>query len=232
LQELIAIRANLNASAFWLAALRLHRLVGKANFNPNQPRVPRGHREGGRWTREGDPHTPSSRPNLEFDEEGNPKLPEKRPDLPQVRNSLSKQLAKWIFEQTPAVETALAIVAASRWLYENSPAILSYLDSPKTLGELQRAALQNPKAPPGYEKHHIVEREAARSAGFREVLVEGWENIVLIPTYRHHEITSWFMTLNKDYDGLSPREYLRGKSWVERYRVGLKALIIFGVLKR
>jgi len=33
------------------------------------------------------------------------------------------------------------------------------------------------------------------------------------------------------FGGLSPREYLRGKSWTERRRVGLDALTEFGVLK-
>ena len=124
---------------------------------------------------------------------GNPKLLEKRPDSPQVRNSLSKQLAKWVVENQASIRVALTIINAPRWVHENAPAILSYLDSPKALGELQRAALQNSEAPPGYEMHHIVEQEAARRAGFREVLIQGWENRVLIPKYRHHEITGWFM---------------------------------------
>ncbi len=29
----------------------------KANFNPNQPRVPRGNPDGGQWTSTGGPHT-------------------------------------------------------------------------------------------------------------------------------------------------------------------------------
>jgi hypothetical protein len=33
-------------------------LDGKANFNPNQPRVPRGRPDGGRWTRDGEAYTP------------------------------------------------------------------------------------------------------------------------------------------------------------------------------
>jgi hypothetical protein len=36
---------------------------------------------------------------------------------------------------------------------------------------------------------------------------------------------------NEDYGGLSPRAYLQGKSWDERWRVGRGALIRFGVLK-
>jgi hypothetical protein len=45
------------------------------------------------------------------------------------------------------------------------------------------------------------------------------------------EITSWYMTKNKAYGGLSPREYLRGKDWAERTSVGVDALIDHGVLK-
>lgn len=35
---------------------------------------------------------------------------------------------------------------------------------------------------------------------------------------------------NDNFGGLSPREYLRGKSWEEKRRVGLDALMRFGVL--
>ena len=47
---------------------------------------------------------------------------------------------------------------------------------------------------------------------------------------KHREITGWFMTPNKSFGKLSPREYLRGKSWEERRKVGLDALIDAGVL--
>ena len=40
------------------------------------------------------------------------------------------------------------------------------------------------------------------------------------------------LTPNKSYGGLSPRDYLRDKSWDERRQVGLEALKQFGVLKR
>ena len=35
------------------------------------------------------------------------------------------------------------------------------------------------------------------------------ENLVRIPTFKHWEITGWYMKKNFDYDGLSPRDYLR-----------------------
>jgi hypothetical protein len=36
---------------------------------------------------------------------------------------------------------------------------------------------------------------------------------------------------NDAYGGVSPREYLRGKDWEERRKVGLDALIDAGVLE-
>lgn len=60
---------------------------------------------------------------------------------------------------------------------------------------------------------------------------DGPENKVRVPTLKHWVITGWYMTPNEDYDGLSPRAYLRGRSWDEKVRVGREALIDFGVLK-
>jgi len=48
---------------------------------------------------------------------------------------------------------------------------------------------------------------------------------------QHWEITGWYMIPNKDFGGVSPREYLKGKDWAERVRVGRDALIKVGVLK-
>jgi hypothetical protein len=57
------------------------------------------------------------------------------------------------------------------------------------------------------------------------------ENLVRIPRFKHWEINSLYMTKNKDYRGLSPREYLRGKPWAERVGSGLDALKLHGVLR-
>jgi hypothetical protein len=54
---------------------------------------------------------------------------------------------------------------------------------------------------------------------------------VLIPRYRHWQINSWFQTPDKNFDGLTPRQYLQNKSWDERRYMGLKALRDVGVLK-
>jgi hypothetical protein len=134
----------------------------------------------------------------------------------------------------PAVQLAHEIIGATGWLVEDGFSILSNLDPPRPLEDLQRTArlsLQlRGRAPPGYQIHHIVEQEAARSDGLPEELIQSWENLVVAPRYRHEDITGWFMRRNDEYQGLSPREYLRGKSWDERYRVGLRALIVNGVL--
>lgn len=94
---------------------------------------------------------------------------------------------------------------------------------------MQQAVSDAPKA--GYQRHHIVEQDAAEKDGYRRSLIDGRDNLVLIPTLKHREITGWFQSRNKEFGGLSPREYLRGKSWDERRQVGLDALIDVGALK-
>ncbi|MCZ7595253.1 MAG: hypothetical protein M5U16_10320 [Hyphomicrobium sp.] len=117
----------------------------------------------------------------------------------------------------------------SDWVEENIvPYIVSYFDEPKDL-ETLHSAVSNPA--PGYQTHHIAEQEAARIDGFPKELIDGYDNTVRIPTLKHWEVTGWFGRSNKRFGGLSPREYLRGKSWEERTKVGLEALIERGVLK-
>jgi hypothetical protein len=104
----------------------------------------------------------------------------------------------------------------------------AYLDPPKTLEELQESA-SNPRL--GYHEHHNVEQTAARQDGFSEELINGRDNRLLIPALKHIKITTWYQSKNERFGGLTPREYLRGKSWEERRRVGHEALIEHGVLK-
>ena len=113
-------------------------------------------------------------------------------------------------------------------MHEGVHLIQSYQDPPKTLQELQQAVSQRKR---GYDIHHIVEEDAAEKEGFPQSLINSRENRVLIPRIRHWEVSGWFMTPNEDFGGLSPREYLRGKEWAEKVRVGRVALIKVGVMK-
>ena len=56
-------------------------------------------------------------------------------------------------------------------------------------------------------------------------------DVVSIPRMRHWEINAWFQSENANYNDMTPREYLVGKDWDERTRVGLEALRMFKVLK-
>lgn len=88
---------------------------------------------------------------------------------------------------------------AASWL---KPYISAYLQGPKTLEQLQADA----KSPAeGYEIHHIVEQTPAGKDGFSETQIESPRNKVRIPT-------------------MTPRQYVRDKSWLERRRVGLDGL--------
>jgi hypothetical protein len=129
----------------------------------------------------------------------------------------------------PRAAAFLAVLAATAWLAREWQAtIKAYLDPPKTWEELQRDAL-NPQ--PGYDIHHPVEKTPARKADFPESQIEGPDNRLRIPRLKHWQITGWYATPNDEFGGLSPRDYLKDKSWEERLRVGKEAMIRFGVLK-
>jgi hypothetical protein len=62
-------------------------------------------------------------------------------------------------------------------------------------------------------------------------MIDAPENLVRVPTLKHWQINAWYQTKNEDYDGMTPRQYLQGKDWATRIKVGRKALIHVGVLK-
>jgi hypothetical protein len=97
----------------------------------------------------------------------------------------------------------------------------------KTLKELQ----QDLSALDGCNIHHIVEQTSARKDGYPDSVIDRPDNLVRIPTLTHWLISAWFSRQNNNFGGLSPRDYLRGKSWDERMRIGKEALILFGVLQ-
>ncbi len=224
---------------------RLNALLRKANFNPNQPRLPRGRPDGGQWTRvpgapspesnRQDPPVPSG-PPVRVGTDSDPlDIPRERPRTEKERNATARRVARWLFRNGYRVGLRLspigrAIDAAQLglWIYEQAPLINAYLDPPKTMAELQR---RRGRDMAGYDTHHIVERTAARQDGYPGSRIEAQENKVVIPRLKHWLITRWYMTKNKNFGGLSPRDYLRGRSWAERRRIGIRALILHGVLK-
>jgi hypothetical protein len=212
--EALRIRADIAALKFRATVARFALLCGKA-YNPNQPRVPAGDPAGGQWTRIG----------TSLVHAGLPKIPKRPPPTTKERNVIIKAVAIALAEAGLA---ASDYVKRSSWLYYAYPYISAYLDGPKSLAELHELAKTPAK---GYDIHHIVEQTSAERFGFSRKIIDRDDNLVRIPTLKHWEINAWFQTPNRAYDDLSPREYLRYKSWDERRRVGLYALRKFGVLK-
>jgi hypothetical protein len=153
-----------------------------------------------------------------------PIIPKERPASSKERNDIAREVARWLIRNRGSA------IERSKWLDESEASMGAYLDPPRTLEALQEAAASGSKA--GYDIHHIIEKTAAEDDGFPRSMINGPENLVRISRYKHWEITSWYMTKNKDYGGLTPREFLRGKDWAERTQVGLDALTMHGVLKR
>lgn len=131
--------------------------------------------------------------------------------------------------ETIAPEVVLAVQLAVEGAKWAAPFIKSYFDGPKTLEELQAAA-KNPQT--GYEIHHIVEQTPAEKDGYPRSQIDADDNLVRIPTLKHWELNRWYEKPNEKYGGLSPREYLKGKDWETRRKVGLDGLREVGVLKR
>jgi hypothetical protein len=236
-----------------LAGRRIQRLLRKANFHPDEPRVPAGNPDGGQWTtvgggsyrlpsgarvtRIGDrPHLFRLRPGMldEGDDlpgfEDYPDIPIVRPHDASDRHSIVRRIPMAPFVGRPAgtLPRKLEEIGAPAWLREYYPHIDAYTQGPKSLSEQQAGARSSR---PGYDIHHIVEKTPALEEGFPKSLVNGPDNLVSIPRFKHWEITGWYQTRNRIFDWRSPRELLRHDSWAERYDVGLYALRNFEVLK-
>ncbi|MGH6840693.1 MAG: hypothetical protein ACREDV_01145 [Methylocella sp.] len=206
------------------------------------PRVPAGSREGGQFQSGGGSNGRSpAAPGIGHvggPPPGRaPEIAEEDPGTEPLRNAVAKISARWLAralanaEFGAAGEYLTALEAAAEgalWLYDKYPSIKAYLDGPKSLEELQRYV---GKPRNGYDVHHIVEQTAADRDDHSWDDINGPDNLVSIPRLKHWEITGWYMRGNERYGGLSPRQYLRGKDWDERRRVGLDVLIRFGVLK-
>jgi hypothetical protein len=219
------------AGARMMAAFaRFQALAEKAGFNPDQPRVPAGNPDGGKWTGS-DGATGGRQPGI--GDNGGPSLdpsePRKEPSKDKAsRTQAAKALARQALRRAGPVGAAIMAIEAGHQLYSELPSIRSYLDEPKTLAELQRNV---GRKRPGYEDHHIVERGAGGSEGFSRAQIDGADNVVSVPKYKHHEITGWYTKPNKSFGRQTPRNYLRGKDWPEHVRVGHQAMREFGVLK-
>ena len=149
-----------------LCGARFRLLLDGKRFNPNQPRVPRGYRFGGRWVDEDDDYGPPAAGNVilaSHEDDIPPKLPQERPSSGRQRHAIARTTAAWLMRSDTRVRLAL-LVREYAWLpFENARDIIAYFDDPKPLEELRDAA-SNPKT--GYDVHHIVERTSAMLDGF------------------------------------------------------------------
>ncbi len=230
-QRLLSARAltcHIAGERMMAAFARLQAFAEKGGFNPDQPRVPAGNPDGGQWTgsngsAEGQQPGIGDNGGPPLDPPEPPKEPKDRPSRLQAAKALAKQILR---RAGPIGALLTAIEVAEH--YSEIPSITSYQDAPKTLSELQQNAGQRR---PGYEDHHIVEQAAGGREGFSRSQIDGADNVVSVPKYKHHEITGWYNKPNQNFGMQTPRNYLRGKDWSEHVSVGHRALREIGVLK-
>ena len=143
-----------------------------------------------------------------------------------VKLAIRSLLARAESAPDPRVKIAALLVEVGLEAY---PYVSAYFDPPNSLEELQEAAQSPSEA--GYEDHHIVEQATANPDGSEDALMDDPDNLARIPMAKHWELNSWYETPDDEFDGLTPRQYLKGKSWEERWQVGLDGLRSIGVLK-
>jgi hypothetical protein len=214
----------------------LIRDLRKAGFNPDEPRVAAGNADGGQWTREGgngavisdatpdntwkpgSQYAANNPPGVGHNQgpplEEPPPIPPRPPAIPKDLNTFIKAAAHWLAAAGKGVAARyLKILQAVYWVTTLAlPYIRAYLSPPKTLIELKQDA-PNPQV--GYDIHHIVEQTPARKEGFSDDVIDGPDNLVRVPTLKHWQINGWYGRPNEEFGGLSPRDYLSGKSWEE-----------------
>lgn len=161
-------------------------------------------------------------------------IPEKQPEYGGEYMKFIRQAVDWVksagrfgsyieayFEALKQIDQTNAIVNT----------IKSANDPPRSLEELQdRVSLEDRS---GYHRHHIAEEKAARIVGFSEEIIQGRDNLVLVPILKHIDITGHYSRKVEQEDGswLSPRDQLKHKDFETRRQYGLKVLRDYGVLK-
>ncbi|HVC44849.1 MAG TPA: hypothetical protein VND20_08525 [Candidatus Binataceae bacterium] len=203
-------------------------------FNPDlHPRWPAGQSDGGQFRPADDgPVAPVSDPD---DPQSN------RPPTFRELNLFGRQRSADLKGKVLSGGLAAA-VAIARFAAEFGPIVtdeartvysrvISRFDQSMSLDELiARTNSDDPPSWPAYENHHIVE-VTPNTGKIPDSLLQSRQNQVIIPYYIHRDVSDFYSTPNREYGGMTPRDYLRGKSFEEQYQFGLMVMRKLGVLK-
>ena len=83
----------------------------------------------------------------------------------------------------------------------------------------------------GNQWHHIVEQCQTYStrAGFSVKWIQNTNNVVAVSKEVHQKISAYYSSVQNFTNGLTVRNWLNSKSFVEQYKFGVKVLEMFGV---
>lgn len=79
----------------------------------------------------------------------------------------------------------------------------------------------------GNEWHHIVEQSQIKKSGFDVQMIQNEKNIISINRGIHRKISGYYSRKNPLLNGMSPREWLTGKSFEFQHEYGLQVLKMF-----
>ena len=157
-----------------------------------------------------------------------PDIPNSRPSRSSTRIGVVRAISNWLARNAGLLaDVCFGFQRNIEWLQDYQDVIQANRDPPRTLKELMDGV---GKKRPGYDDHHIMEQTAAERWGLTRSEIDDPSNLVSIPRLKHYQITGWYAKPNRDYGGLSPREFLSDKGPEIRRAVGLRALRLFEVL--
>jgi hypothetical protein len=164
------------------------------------------------------------------DHNGPPGGPLPEEILPLEKPPSSQKVTGALRDATPLFQEfgAASVLLAAPWIASYAPLVIANADAPKDWEDLKSNVGMGRL---GYDDHHLAEEAAARRAGFPEELIQGNDNLVSIPRMKHWAINGYMSRVDPELNDMSPREFLKDKSWEERQAFGLSVLKLFGVLK-
>jgi hypothetical protein len=211
----------------------------KANYHPDQPRIPAGQPGGGQWTSGDDGSGAAERPDDAGSRGFDAHLEHIGYPLGQEMWEIARGLYR-LYRDSGGDIAILREYLADRGLKLNDlpDVIRSVFDPPKPLGQLQtdkpprgfdteaelRAYLGEP--PPGYEWHHIIEQngqfrpDLTSPEGIR-IWIQNTDNMVRVPVIKHYCVTGLMSSSNR---GVRIRDLIRAHAPIAQRAVGMEFL--------
>lgn len=210
-----AVKWQIKAHAFDRALREARAAIAAAETraNPNwhlQPRLPRGHPDGGRWTREGDAEVvPVAFPPGMYDRLA--------ALVPRIKPYL-RQLPRLVARGTRFLPPLLPLERMRPRSAQRPEHEYMEFDNWYEFKRVLRSA------PPNYHWHHIVERRLADSGRFSQRQIHNTDNIMLLDDRTHTCVNIEMSSMYDPTTRRTLRKWLENETFEFQYNFGIELI--------